>query len=192
MRKAMDTRSAKLAQEDLSIVELPYEGYDISFEKINSIFIMINSYENDCHFNCSFQLALSVRFPVQWFWNAIELDKCSFNVAEFNTYREIHCEWDLLLQILTEDDEKVRFRQNGLPDYYGEIWQENILLSMEDTYHGVLNLIKNSVYEFMLCLKSRGVMRDMVTLMAKMLWRTRHERVWLRLAYLNSHEVTVG
>jgi hypothetical protein len=183
-------KSTEVVQETNDAVELPYDTYDMEFEKVNSIYIMLNIYiYNDDNFNSSFHLALSRHFPVQWFWNAIELDKCSFSVAECTADREIHCNWHLLPQILTEDDEKVHFRQDGLADCYGEIWQDNILLSMEDTYHDVLSLIRESVYEFMLCLKSRGVIRDIVKLMAKMLWRTRHERVWVKLAYLDSHKL---
>jgi hypothetical protein len=178
-------KSTEVVQETSDSVDLPYPEYDMEFEKVNSIYIMVNIYiYNDDNFNSSFHLALSRHFPVQWFWNAIELDKCSFNVAECTADREIQCDWHLLPQILTEDDEKVYFRQNGLADYYGEIWQDNILLYMEDTYHDVLDLISISVYEFILCLKRRGVMRDMVRLMAKVLWGTRHHRMWLRLARL--------
>ena len=48
-------------------------------------------------------------------------------------------------------------------------------------YNTMLNLINCSIYELMLCLKVCIKQKDMIQLIGKITWNTRHEVIWLKL-----------
>ncbi|MBA3756434.1 MAG: hypothetical protein H0X02_09505 [Nitrosomonas sp.] len=163
-------------------MEVPFDGYLLTLEDYASMEVMIKVYEDetDAHFGFSFHIALSCRFPVQWFWNAIELTNCEFSVAESNDCREVDCEWIHSSIPISLDDELVG-SQREMVVCRGEIYKSNIIDSMETVYHEVLDLISESVYAFILCMKRLGLIKDMVQFLGKTLWRSRHDRMWLRL-----------
>lgn len=66
---------------------------------------------------------------------------------------------------------------------HSSIRHQLILKGMKEIYDDMLNLIRRSLYEFILCVKD-VICKDVIYNIARMIWKGKGDRLWLRLKYI--------
>ena len=66
--------------------------------------------------------------------------------------------------------------------------QATTLIHLDFLYMGMINLIKDSIFEFILCLKYLGLSSDMKRLLGELVWNTRKDVEWIALNNYKSDE----
>lgn len=120
---------------------------------------------------CKVIVEFDKKYPMQWMRRLFELKHINTPISN-----KIICK--------NLNRYSYLFVKGPSPEYIYHICEncsEVTTTYLNNIYTDMLNLISNSVYELMLCLKEFKLTTDMVKLIGKTIWNTRWEIIWLKL-----------
>jgi len=120
---------------------------------------------------CRVTIEFDKQYPMEWMRHLFELKHANTKISD-KTICSMLMDYTYL------------FAKSPTPEYMYHICencQNATVAYLYNIYTNMLDIISNSIYELMLCLKRIGITPDIVKFITNTAWNTRSEMVWIKL-----------